>query len=88
MVLSRIGPERLPHLAADLTVELADAVAHPAIRRANAVMLKLDHHSRRITAERQKSLPIDSELLPVACEMLLDELEGKRRGLRVPVCGS
>src|SRR5262245_23329539 len=78
LILGRVRPERLPHLAANLTVQLADGIAH-----ACESQCKRRHVEARsaigvgIAAERQKTLAIDAELLPIACEMLFNKLKRK-----------
>ncbi len=72
------GPDRRPHLARDVAVQLADRVhlaGGPDRQRGH---VELGTAGARVLAEREEAGAVLAERPPAAGQVLLDELEGER----------
>ncbi len=72
------GPDRAPHLARDLAVQLADAV--DVLRGAQRERGHVEERTAAVVvvAEREEGIAVGAERSPRAGEMLLDEVERER----------
>ena len=74
----QVGPNRLPHVARHLAMQLADAVGD--VRQANGQhghAERLVHVARVLPAQAEEVVPVDLELRQIAGEVVLDELRGE-----------